>query len=222
MPGNYKKRSRYRKRRNKGLGKVKKDIKWLKKNVEFRYKDISDGLVECNSSGILTLLSGVPFPSTAAGSNPVNALLEPGTRSGDEITARRISVRGTCVIGPTPTDATVRIMLVRQKSGHGITPTVSELLHSVGQLVHTFRNMDRKTEWHVYADHTFAMETAGFARIPFKFNFKLNHNQRQSGSGEAVTDIQMNGLYLVTMSNLVAGATAPDVTFSSRYYFCDS
>ncbi len=206
-----------RKRRYRGLGKVKKDIKWLKKNVEFKFHDRPSVQSEASTAGVLDLLSGVGFPDVVS----AVANLEPNTRMGDEITARRITVRGTFTIGPTPTDCTVRVMLVRQKSGHGTTPAIGELLAG-GLLVHSFRNMDRKTEWHVYADHTFAMETAGFGRIPFKFNFKLNHQQRFSGTGNSTMNVQMNGIYIVFMSSLAAGTTAPDVTYTSRYYFCDS
>ncbi len=206
--GNYKRRYKRKNKRN-GLGKVKRDVKWLKKNVEFKFADLTDTTVEASTSGILSFLNGL---AQGVGQDE---------RIGDEVAARRISVRGTVVLGPTPTDCTVRLMLVRQKSGHGGTAGVTELLQG-GLFVHSFRNMARKTEWKVYGDHTFTMDTSQHARVPFKFDFKLNHQARYSGTGLTQAEMQMNGIFLVTISSNAAGATAPDITFSSRYYYCDS
>ena len=200
-----------RKRRRNGLGKVKKDIKWLKNNVEFKFKDLPNVALEAaNAATQVVLLNGV-------GQGP-----DVDERSGDEVTARRITIRGTIRDGPTPTDATVRIIICRRKASRGTTMSIGALLDGSQPFEHAFRNMNNKSDFKVYADHTFTMDTTQHSRIFFKLNYKLDNKVRYLGSGTLESDMQENALYFIAVSNLGTGSTAPDINFTSRFYYCDS
>ncbi len=207
MPG-YRKRYKRKRRPYKGLQKVKRDIKWLKNNIEFKHLTTIDEITEANTSGLFTLINGITQGTL------------PNNRIGDEVTARRIRVRGTCVLGPTETDCTVRIMVVRRKAHLGQTLPTTGLFLESGSV--TGDMLLKAHDWKVYADHTFTMDTQVYSRVPFKFDFKLDHKVRYDGITNDVSDIQANALFMWVASTNITGNTAPDVTYTSRFYYCDS
>ncbi len=204
-------RSRRRFRKN-GLRKVKKDIKWLKKNIEFKFKDLTVTNQDASNAPTLLLLNGV-----ANGPLVVE-------RTGDELTARRIVIRGKIEnTNGTPVDTIVRIILFRERRVNGVVPVLGDVLAATGTAaVLSWRNMDDKNNIKVMFDTTFTMDTTQHSLIPFKLIYKLNHQTLYSGVGTGVSSIQTNGLFLVVISEVAAGANAPTVDFTSRYSFVDS
>ncbi len=208
---NRSKHQRHRRRRN-GLSKVKKDIKWLKQNVEFKFKQFNFNDIGVDTGGDMQLLNGIAQGDTL------------DTRNGDEITARRILIRGFFDnSNGTPTDCLVRIILCRQLLGKASTPTMNDILDtSASDPINRAKNMDNKTDWKIYADHTFAMDNSTHSLIPFKMIYKLNNVVHYNTSGVTSAQIETNGLYLLTMSTVTAGANAPTYSCTSRYSYCDS
>ncbi len=211
MPNSRK--SHKRKKRRKGLGKVKKDIKWLKMNIEFKFKDV-DLTPVCLDAGVVsTVCTGV-----IAQSDGVTG------RTGNEITARRMFIRGYIHNDRgTPGDCIVRILVLRDKSPNGAAPTIANIFSGTfgGLLgVNSPYNISLAPRLKVYADYTFSMDTLGHSEIPFKFSQKLNHHVNYAGASTA--EPVLNGFYMVFISNVANDANAPAVRLTARFSFCDS
>ncbi len=206
MPkGNHKRR-----RRNNGLKKVKEDIKWLKQNIEFKHIDLSNDEI-ADDAGDVTCF---------------NALILGGTdrdeRVGEELTARRIMIRGFIHNDRgTPADGTIRIIVFREKQGFTVLPSVSSVLDGSGTLsTNRMRQMDDKENIVVYADHTITYDTLQHSLIPFKFMFKLSHQVHYTVQTAQVP--QTNSTCMLIISNQATTANAPGVAFTGRYSFIDS
>ncbi len=205
----YGRRRRRRKFRRVGLGKVKRDIKWLKKNIEFKHVDITTTDAACgttSSNNLLNIVADGPLVSE---------------RSGEEITSRRIMCRGVVENdNGTPIDCLVRLILWRKPSAGGDNVGITNILTT--ENVNSMYNMDQKHNYKVYADETFAMDTSLHSLIPFKFVFKLNHTVKWSAATATESTLMTNGIYLTALGTSTAGANAPTYTMISRYSFCDS
>ncbi len=199
-------------RRSRGIGKVKSDIKWLKKNVEFKFLDLSIVTMQANTTPIVFQLNAVPQGTTAQTSS---------VRDGDELTARRILIQGHVVNNRgTPVDTIVRITLFRDKHPHGTDPTAAELFTTSGVTnINSLRNMDHDDRFKVMADYRFSMDTLAHTLIPFKIIFKLNHMVKYKGTA---TVPETNGLYLIAFSQVAGTTNNPQIHLKGRYSFCDS
>ncbi len=167
MPGNNQhRRSRHRRRfRQNGLGKVKKDIKWLKKNIEFKFADTTTTNIDASLAGTVSSLNLIAQGDTV------------DTRIGDMITARRIVVRGKIEnTNGTPVDTIVRIILFRTLRNNGVLTPLTELLAFGGSSIPlAWREMEDSDNIKVMFDTTFTMDTLTHSLIPFKLMYKLNH-----------------------------------------------
>ncbi len=211
--GYKKKYKSHKKNYNNGLSKVKKDIKWLKKGIEFKHKEVTGTDIECNTTGVFVLLNGL-----LKGDNV-------DQRDGDEVVARRIMIRGSFENnGTTPPDCEIRVMIVRRKETSNVVQTTDNLLDNStsSKTVNRFLNLDRARGWKVYADETFSMDTLAHTLIPFKFLYKLNHTVKMTGSADAESAMDRNSLYIYVCSTVAAGVNAPHCDFTSRFSYCDS
>ncbi len=206
-------RSKGRRRfRKNGLTKVKRDIDWLKKNIEFKFHDLSFSTILVDTTGDVSGLN-----ATIVGGPDFNE------RSGEEITARRVMIRGFVLNSRgTPTDVMVRLILGRKLNPQGTATTMAQVLEAAGSAAATnrLRNMDFKTDIKIYADETFAMDTLGHTEIPFKFIFKLNHQVKYGGPTAATPLI--NEMFLLVLGSTAASANTPAMSFTVRYSYCDS
>lgn len=199
------------KRRANGMSKVKKDIKWLKKNVEFKFKDQSLAGIDCNVAGVVTLLSGV-----ARGT-------QRDQHVGEMLTARRIAIRARISNDQgNPEDCLVRLILVRKKNNNSLALTVAEVLEQTSDPSLSWASMDHARNLAVMWDQTFSMDLTQHSLIPLKLIYKLNHQVKFNESGFNATDIETNGIYLITLSDVVGTVNAPVIDFNIRYSFCDS
>ncbi len=205
-------RSKGRRRFKKnGLTKVKRDIDWLKKNIEFKFNDSNFSVVLIDTTGdVSTLNSTIGADAAFDG------------RSGEEITARRIMIRGFVSNNRgTPTDVIVRLILGRKLNPQGTQTSMAQVLESTATVqVNALRNMDFKSDIKIYADETFAMDTLAHTEIPFKFIFKLNH-QVKYGSVSAAVPLT-NEMFLLVLGSTAASANTPAMSFTVRYSYCDS
>ncbi len=212
MPSNHSHRRSKRKRfRKNGLTKVKRDIDWLKKNIEFKFNDTDFSVVLVDTTGDI---SG--FNSTIGADAAFDG------RSGEEITARRVLVRGFVANNRgTPVDVMVRIIIGRKLNSQGTITSMSQVLEGTGSVaINRMRNMDFKTDIKIYADETFAMDTLAHTQIPFKFLFKLNH-QVKYGTVSAAVPLT-NEMFLLILGSTAASANTPAASFTVRYSYCDS
>jgi len=199
-----------KRRRNNGLGKVKRDIKWLKQNVEFKFHDVAGTVTELDSTGSITPLNVIAGGSTD------------NTRVGSMITARRILILGHVTNNNgTEADTVCRLVLVRDRYPQSVAPTIADIFNSAGSnLVNQLRNMELKERFKIMLDYRFGMDTLGHSIIPFKILFKLSHVVKYTD--ESADDPETNGLYLIGLSTVPAGANNPTMAFDSRYSYCDS
>ncbi len=205
-------RSKGRRRfRKNGLTKVKRDIDWLKKNIEFKFFDVNFSTVLVDSTGDVSCLN-----AGIAGGPDFNE------RSGEEITARRVMIRGFVANDRgTPVDVMVRIIVGRKLNPQASTTSVAQVLEATGTVgINRLRNMDFKTDIKIYADETFAMDTLAHTQIPFKFLFKLNHQVKYGSVASAVP--LTNEVFFLIIGSTSAGANTPACSFTARYSYCDS
>ncbi len=200
----------HRRRKRNGLGKVKRDIKWLKQNIEFKFIDNSED-IEADTTGNISI-----FNSAIAAGTDIDE------RVGEEITARRIMIRGFIHNDRgTPADGTIRLILFRQLLPLNTLPAVGEVLASNGTFpTARMRNMDFKSDLVVYADHTLSIDTNVHTFIPFKFIFKLNHQCKYLTNAAGVP--QTNAICLLVISSQATSANAPGVSLTGRYSYVDS
>ncbi len=202
--------NKQRRRRNNGLRKVKKDIKWLKQNIEFKFIDISID-VAIDTTGDVTSF---------------NSLIAAGTgldeRVGEEVTARRIFIRGHVHNDRgTPADGLIRLIVFRQKRSLSVQTAVNEILDSGGSVTtNRMRNMDNKEDIVIYADHTIAFDTLAHTLVPFKFMFKLNHQAKYGGTATSAPVDNLVGF--MAISTQATSANAPGVALEGRYSYVDS
>lgn len=204
------KKSKRRNGRN-GMKKVKEDIKWLKNNVEFKFIDTVTSAVEVNTTSTtlaLNLIADGPL---------VNE------RSGEEVTARRIAIRGTFLNNHgTPVDCTVRVIVWRKLQTNGATAAIGDVLATPGNTL-AFRNMLRKENVVVYWDHTFAMDKDNLHTfMPFKFVKKLDHQCRFNGAAGTQAAMFRNGIYITVLSDVSGTTDNPQANIVARYSYCDS
>ncbi len=209
--GHFRKR-KFRKKTKRGLIKVKKDIKWLKKNIEFKFLDTVDTNISASLAGTITPL------------NLVGQEVGSSNRIGDEITARRIAIRGKIEnTNGTPVDTLVRIILFRERRVNGVLTPLSELLSFGGASIPlAWRQMRNSDNIKVMFDTTFTMDTLTHSLIPFKLMYKLNHQVRYLDATATIAGLQTNGLFLVALSEVATGANAPSMDISVRYSYVDS
>ncbi len=210
MPRRNHRHNGNRRRRRNGLSKVKKDIKWLKQNIEFKFIDTQSDAATDNTGDITVF------------NNNIAAGPDVDERSGEEITSRRIFIRGFIHNDRgTPADGTMRLILFRQNASLVSLPSVNEILDSSGTIAtNRMRNMDNKEDIVVYADHTVAYDTLAHTLIPFKFMFKLNHQVKYTVPTVVVP--QWNTIALLAISSQATTANAPGVALTARYSYVDS
>ncbi len=208
MPFRKPRHKHHRRRRN-GLGKVKRDIKWLKQNIEFKFGDFNDELIADTAGEIDNL-------------NTLQAGTGISQRVGEEVTARRIMVRGRIHNDRgTPSDGSIRLILFRQKAALGTLATASEILEPSGTVAtNRMRQMDNKEDIVIYADHTLSYDTLGHSIIDFKLMFKLASVVKYTGT--AATIPQWNAIGMFVIGSQATTANAPGVSMTARFSYVDS
>jgi len=205
----FPRRKRGKKRYRNSLAKVKKDVDWLKKGIEFKFIDLAGSGQVASSSGTIISFN-----------NLINNGTEHDERVGERVACRRIFMRGHFANDRgTPADVVVRMILFRQLDSLSSAATLAELLQTPTN-IHSAMNMDNASKMKVYVDTTFAMDTSGHTLIPFKISQKLNHIVKWSAPG--IGQPHENGLYLGIFSTQSTAANAPDLDLYARYSYTDS
>lgn len=218
--GKPKRRTKKRKNTTKRqVFKNKADLKRIKNMIEYKFIDGEVLNDDVNS----TMTTGV---------TPLN-LVDVGDtihqRSGREITARRIFIRGSIRNNHgTPEDTIVRLMLIRWRDAHGVPITPDNVLtnYASGSTdgVYSNRATEFRSGMDIIMDTTFSMDTTQHSVIPFKINKKLSHNVLFSndGTGTTIGDIYENPIYLMYISNASGTTNDPLINFQWRYSYCDA
>jgi len=158
------------------------------------------------NTGTLTLLNGMSQGDTSS------------ARTGNSILMRNVHLRLAFTQHATPTSTIYRVMLVLDKQQIAdTTPAITDILESASPFSPLATNsVGRFTimkNWFFGTDDQKTNQKLITYFKDFRFHTKYN--------GTAGTDIQKNGLYLVTISDQ-PGATAPTFQYSWKVGYHDN
>lgn len=215
-------RKTYRKRRNNryfntnaftpenawSLAKTAAQDIWMLKglvNSEMLHNQ-SLGSTTSPNTGTITLLNGMSQGDTSS------------ARTGNSILMRNVHLRLAFTQHATPTSTIYRVMLVLDKQQIAdTTPAITDILESASPFSPLATNsVGRFTimkNWFFGTDDQRSNQKLITYFKDFRFHTKYN--------GTAGTDIQKNGLYLVTISDQ-PGATAPTFQYSWKVGYHDN
>ncbi len=97
------------------------------------------------------------------------------------------------------------------------TPTVLTVLTS-GSPLAQFVGVNRK-RWKILYDVTYSSPEDGAIQLSFVGHARLKLSLKMGHSGGVSNDVNLNGLYMINITNL--GASQPSVIFSSRMFYND-
>ncbi len=214
MPRHYR---RKRKRGNFLKKKVYKNarvIKQLSRAIEYKFFDSAQTADGMDTTGATVVLNAMLQGTTA---NTVSV------RDGNKVQARRLTIRGLMRnINGTPTDTVVRIIIFRAKNQNNANQTIALLTEDGATNVNTMLRDVHKKRYQILADKTFSMDTAAHSIIPFYFTHKCNTVVTYNGNAGTFADIEDGAYYIGYFGISAAGANAPTIDFSARFYFLDA
>lgn len=139
------------------------------------------------------------------------------SRSGNSIYVRGLLLRYTSTINASATNTFVRVMVVRdnQQVGDNV-PTVANVLDSL--TVISPLNNETVGRFSVIYDKVHTLQVANNTAGYVKQYFKMNSHVRYNGAG--ASDIQKNGLYVLTLSS--EATNTPSVAWQTRLFYRDN
>lgn len=177
---------------------------------ELKAVDVSIAQVN-DSTGAVTLLNGI------ARGDDINE------RDGRQVTAKQLELRlYRYVTSGTGIDQLTRVLVVLDRQANAAAPAITDVLVSASP--YALQNLDNRKRFLILWDdlrHLNATAEADSActnvkRISLKFQMQFNN-----GNAGTVADITTNALYLITVGNVAAGATAGAVAGRTRFRFTD-
>lgn len=184
---------------------------------ELKYVDIAAAGYACDTTGSVTLLSGI---ATGDDNN---------TRDGRQVTIKSVQLRGNI----QPQDDTsgpnhARVMLVWDNAPNGTIATIANIL--TASAATSFPLVNNSQRFTILYDHSFiqgkvsttATQTfaSGQMTDPIKVYLKMNNVAQYNGTGATIASVQNGALYLVTIGDQAATA-ASDAYLATRVRFTD-
>lgn len=166
---------------------------------EKKFKDTSLAAVAFTTTGVMTLLNGLVPGSDA------------NQRIGRRINVLSLLLRLYIQPGATPTDGVCRAMVVVDKQANGAAPVIGDILTS-GTSVNP-NNLNNRGRFVTLLDWVTVIDQVA-QKIVYKTVFlrKKFATVYNAGTAGTVADIATASLYLVTVGDLAAGATANVIT----------
>ncbi len=209
------KKRRYKKR-NKGIKKLKRDVKNLKLNTELKYFDDSRTLI-CDSH------------TRAWNGQDMTSLIRQGgtstTRDGSKINLKRCFIRGYFKNdNATPEDTIIRVMIFRARFQNNINQLADMV--NIGTNILDARRFEHKKRYKVYFDETFTMRNAAEdnaqSYLPYKVNIPLNSVVQYNGNAGTFADLERNAMWIMVTSTTVVEANCPTMIIKTRLTYYDS
>lgn len=138
-------------------------------------------------------------------------------RTGLSILAKSVQVKGYFLYASGTTGTRITMMLVRDEQQISDTVPIWSDIHFAD--INGFLNPNSIGRFTILKKQTFEQDNA-VNEIHVDMYCPLDHHVRYNGT--ASTDIQRGGVYLVMISNKVAGVTAPTAALNSRLTFYDN
>lgn len=207
MSRRFKKR-RYGKKRSQ-FSKMKADVKLLKKSIERKFYETPNNSVDVNSTGSSVCLNTIKQGHTV------------DDRIGNEVTARRLTVRGYFYNNHgTPEDCVIRMLIVRAIDQNNVKQEIGNVLKTIN--VNSHANSGNRKRFQILSDQTFAMDTSSHSIIPFYFTTKIKSTVIYSNDNGAATDIRTGAYYIMYFSTVSGVTNDPLVSYISRFYYVDA
>jgi len=168
-----------------------------------------------NSTSAVTLINGI-----ARGDDISD-------RVGRQITMKSISVRGQmAVTAGTGVDQAGRVLIVYDKQANAAAPTAAQVISAAGDGYDIYRppNLENRMRFVILYDRTFRLNASAepssvqLVTCYRRVNLVTTFN---SGDAGTVADIVTGSLYLVSVGNVAAGATAAFLNVATRVRFED-
>lgn len=203
-----------------GLGRVVKDVAYLKSlvNVEHKWADRLDIPVNCwSASPYLAKLSDIDQGTTAA------------SRTGNSIKVSSLHMRGLYQVrnGSTTGRCTVRCIVFMDKEPvSGTALTWDKLLDNTD--VKSFKKFESWAgkRFHLMMDRTYNLDgNANKDRYDFNYYFKVNKHLRwnaATGSDATMTENPIYALFITNDGSGAASVDRPAIELSTRMRFIDN
>lgn len=192
----------YRRSYNKGVYLAKKALSML--NVEYKHIDTTVS-VSPTTSGAITQLSVIAQGDTE------------GTRDGRSVKLKSLSGRLSFTLDSMATETRLRCIIFKKINVNLIAPVVADILTNVN--IQGLRNLNNTKNIKIYYDKTFDMNTNERKEKGMKCFFKLNSKQiyETANAGGDATDLERNGIYMMTLSDEAMNAPTVSGYFRLRY-----
>jgi hypothetical protein len=174
---------------------------------ELKDIDQAPATYAADTTGAITLINGV-----AQGTDFTQ-------RVGRKFTMKSILLRGTAQVGATATSAAWRIMIVYDKQANAAAPLITDILTNVS--INGMQNLTNRDRFIVYLDKAGWVEATDKQIQPVKWYKRCRLETINGGTGATIGSIASGALYLLTMGNVVAGATAARINLEIRVRFTD-
>jgi len=178
---------------------------------EKKYLDTQGSASSVDTVASLVLLNGcVP------GSDAIN-------RIGRRIHIKSLYLRAVLSAGATPTNARCRIMIVYDKQSNGavaVATGANGVLNT--NTVTAANNLNSRGRYVTLLDWMPVVDVSGMQLLPKVVYLRKNIDTvYNAGTAGTIADISTGSIYLLLLSNLAAGATAPVLDYTCRLRFED-
>lgn len=181
---------------------------------EWKHIDVYTGSIVADTTGALGLINGC-----IQGADAIN-------RIGRQITMRTVQINGlSSVTSATGLDQTHRVLIVYDSQPNGAALTIAQVLDTTAANVTlALRNTNGIRRFTVLMDKVVRLnsnaEPGGAIawRLYRRINLPVVFN---SGNAGTVADIDTGSMYLISVGNLGAGATAGSLVANIRIMFED-
>jgi len=179
---------------------------------EKKWKDVSTAAT-FDLTGTLALLNGLDRGD------------DDGSRIGRKVTLKSLELRGVAkATVETGLAQAIRVIVVYDSQTNAAAPGITDILNTADAV--SLRNMNGSTRFKVLIDWYGALgDATGDQRQPAfmheyrKFSLPMQFNNGDAGT---VADIVMGSIYMVTVGELAAGATAGAGTIRTRIRYIDN
>ncbi len=204
----FRKKGGYLKRQ---VGKNRAKIKLLSQAIEYKYYDLDVAADGCDTAGASHVL------------NPIQQGDSVSMRTGDRVLCRRVTVRGAFLnVNGTPADCIVRMLILKARDQNNTKQTLAHVLQDGPSAIYSMIFDQHKHRFQILADKTLSLDTTTHSMIPFYFTHKCKSVCTYNANAGAATDIEDGGYYVMFYGTAAAGANAPTVSFTSRFYYMDA
>lgn len=188
-------------------------------NAEWKVKDLDSSTTPDTSGSVI--------PLTFLAQGDTN-----GTRTGNSILPKLLSVRVRAILHASATASVVRVIIFRDKNYDGANPAVNEVLEITGNENYlSFRNLDFSDRFVIYKDWTLNLDEADTIdktrSANIKFNTPAKGTRRKKwihieydDTSAAQASSKENQLLMLVLSN--EATNTPTVHYKTRFRYLDN